>query len=228
MEARASGSGEMGIVEIILLGVGLSADAFAVSIADGMLFCKVRARDALAVALTFGIFQAVMPLLGFIGGTFFYEYISRIDHWIALVLLLFLGGKMLAGGIRHCAEVRAQKRAHPAADGAAQDSRVPDGSLQQCRAGISFRELLVQGVATSIDALAVGIALAAMSTGERGLPIYGSVALIGATTSCICFPAVFLGKKTGDLLSDYAAIFGGLILIGIGARIFVQHVFFAG
>ncbi|MDE5899715.1 MAG: manganese efflux pump MntP family protein [Treponemataceae bacterium] len=218
----------MGIWETILLGVGLSADAFAVSITDGMRFCKIRVRDALAVALTFGIFQAVMPLVGFAGGTFFYEFISRIDHWIALALLSFLGGKMLFGGVRHCAAVRRTKKARSAVrDDGRRDVHEAGGGMQQCRAGVSFRELFVQGVATSIDALAVGIALAAVSSGG-GLPIYGSVSVIGATTFCICLPAVFLGKKTGDMLNDYAAVFGGLILIGIGVRIFAQHVFFAG
>jgi len=191
--------------ELLLLGIGLSMDAFAVSVTDGMCDGKVTFKNAFAIAFTFGAFQAVMPVLGYFGGRLFYEQIKSVDHWIALVLLCFLGGKMVASAL---SERRAKQS---------------EGAQQcPCRERLSGRQLLVQGLATSIDALAVGISLAA---GKADIVL--SAVTIGVTTAVICLPAVFIGKKTGDLLNDKAEFAGGVILIGIGLKIFIEHMFFA-
>jgi manganese efflux pump family protein len=203
----------MSFLELLLLGIGLSMDAFAVSITDGMTFNKVNVRRALAVSLVFGIFQAVMPVIGYFGGRLFYEQIKSIDHWIALILLGFLGGKMIAAAV---CEYR-EKRITAAA---IKKDGIPRSC--KCRQNLTARLLFVQGVATSIDALAVGISLAAVNAN-----ITLSAAIIGVTTTVICFPAVYIGKKTGDLLNDKAEFAGGCILIGIGLKIFIEHMFFS-
>lgn len=205
----------MNFLELLLLGIGLSMDAFAVSISDGMTFNKVTVKRALAVSLTFGIFQAAMPLIGYLGGCLFYEQIKTIDHWIALILLGFLGGKMIAAAVceRHAKKI-AETSEPIRADIRAQQCR--------CREKLTARLLFVQGIATSIDALAVGISLAAVNA-----DMVLSAATIGLTTTVICFPAVYAGKKTGDLLNDKAEFAGGCILIGIGLKIFIEHMFFS-
>lgn len=195
----------MSILDVILLGVALSMDAFAVSISDGMRYEKVTFFTAFKIAITFGIYQAAMPAIGFLCGNFIYDYICRFDHWIALILLGYLGGKMLFDGIK---------------DSIAKHN---DEEVEVSKNGISFKELMVQGVATSIDALAVGLTLAANQT-EGGLSVWTSVLIIGGSTTIICIPPVFLGKKTGDLLNNKAQILGGLILLGIGLKIFISHV----
>lgn len=178
-------------------------DAFAVSISDGMTFNKINIKKALAIALTFGLYQAAMPLLGFLGGSLFYEQIKHLDHWIALILLAFLGGKMIFESIQMFRDKKNEKE------------------IEIRHTNMTFKLLMVQGIATSIDALAVGISLAAVNAN-----IIYSASIIGAITAVVCLPAVFLGKKTGDILSDKAELLGGLILVGIGVKIFIQHVFF--
>ena len=231
----------MSFAELLLLGVALSMDAFTVSVTNGMTLGSVPLRYALAVSLTFGTFQALMPLIGFFGGSFFYTYIEAIDHWVVLALLGALGGKMIFEAVR---ELRAAERKNTdcetafaaAPDAAEQGDTVLQKAVQKinnftetadkkdirrnasCRRRLSPSLLLVQGIATSIDALAVGISLAAVNAN-----ITLSAVTIGVTTALICFPAVYIGKKTGDALNDKARLAGGCILIGIGIKICVQH-----
>ena len=231
----------MSFAELLLLGVALSMDAFTVSVTNGMTLGSVPLRYALAVSLTFGTFQALMPLIGFFGGSFFYTYIEAIDHWVVLVLLCALGGKMIFEAVR---ELRAAERKNAdcetvfvaATDAAEQGDTVLQKAVQKinnftetadkkdirrnasCRRRLSPSLLLVQGIATSIDALAVGISLAAVNAN-----ITLSAVTIGVTTALICFPAVYIGKKTGDALNDKARLAGGCILVGIGIKICVQH-----
>jgi manganese efflux pump family protein len=199
----------MNFYELFLLGIGLSMDAFAVSITDGMTFEKVTFKRAFVIALTFGIFQAFMPVLGYLGGNFFYDKIRKIDHWIALILLGFLGGKMIIEAIAEYFSKRTARNI---------DKVSPGIVKEKLNEKITFKLLIIQGIATSIDALAVGISLAAVNAN-----IVYSAAIIGVITTAVCLPAVYLGKKTGDLLSDKAELLGGCILIGIGVKIFVQH-----
>lgn len=196
----------MGILDVLLLAVALSMDAFAVSVSDGMACKNIRLQTVLAIAGTFGFFQWLMPTLGYFGSSIFYEQIKAFDHWIAFILLAVLGGKMLFEGIRNLRNSQASGQA-------------------ETPQRISAKLLLLQGIATSIDALAVGISFAAMRS-ELRLGVHGSALLIGMTTFFLCVPACFAGKKSGELLSDRAAIAGGLILIGIGIKIFVSHQFF--
>ena len=229
----------MSFAELLLLGVALSMDAFAVSVTNDMMLGRVPVSYALAVALTFGAFQALMPLIGFFGGSFFYAYIEAVDHWVVLVLLGALGGKMIFEAVRDLRSAAKCKNAErgirpvppaaergntlqsaaPKSNNASETTKQSDlrQSAVYCRR-LSPPLLFVQGIATSVDALAVGIGLAAVNA-----DITLSAITIGATTALICFPAVYIGKKTGDALNDKARLAGGCILVGIGIKICVQH-----
>lgn len=183
----------MGILEILLIGIGLSMDASAVSATNGMCYKKLTLKDILMMAFAFGVFQGVMPLIGYFAGTFFTAQISTVDHWIALVLLCFIGAKMLWDGFHHDSECTVK----------------PFG----------IKLLLLQAIATSIDALAVGVSFAAVNTN-----IYFAVSVIAITTFIMSIGAVWVGRKIGDKLNSKAEILGGAILIIIGVKIFLEHV----
>lgn len=186
----------MSIIEIIVLSVGLAMDATAVSMTNGMNDTKMKIKKILLIGLTFGLFQALMPLLGYLFGMLFVDFIEKIDHWIALILLGFLGIQMLREGVSKKEE-------------------------QDDVKGLGLKLLLIQGVATSIDALAVGVSLASLKVN-----ILYSVISIGIITAILSVIGVFIGKKFGDLLNNKASILGGIILIGIGLKIFIEHMFF--
>lgn len=189
----------MSIIEIFLIGVGLSMDAFAVSVTNGMCRRGSALKTALACGVCFGAFQGLMPSLGYALGSTFARYIEQYDHIIALVLLGYIGGKMVIDGIKGESEASAV------------------GNLK-------ISELILQGVATSIDALAVGVSFATLLEWNGMLSAAG---LIAATTFCIAIAGVWIGKRFGDILNNKAQLVGGLILIGIGVKIFVEHVFFS-
>lgn len=188
----------MSFTLLFVLAAAVSMDAFAVAISNGMCCRRMGKKQALIMALTFGGFQGAMPVAGYFGGRLAEELISSLDHWIALILLSFIGGSMILESLR--------------------EMRAPE----ECGAGrfLSAKELAVQGVATSIDALAVGISLAALK-----INIVTSAALIGAVTFFVCLFGAVLGKRFGLLLGQKAKIAGGAILIGIGVKIFVEHQF---
>ncbi len=183
----------------ILLGAGLAMDAFSVSLANGLNEPAMRRRRMCAIAGVFAGFQAAMPLLGWICVHTIVQYFSAVQSlipWIALVLLLFIGGKMLIEGIRNRAEEDEQ-----------------NGKL-----GVGA--LLVQGIATSIDALSVGFTIA-----DYGFTMaLVCCLLIAAVTFVICMGGLMIGRKFGTKLSNKAAILGGVILIFIGIEIFVTGV----
>lgn len=186
----------MSLWEIVFLAVGLSADAAAVSISNTLCIGKVQPKHAFSMALSFGIFQGIMPLIGYYAATSFSYYIKSCDHWIAFILLGIIGGKMLYESIK-------------------------DDGKQECSVfSLSFKLLMVQAVATSIDALAVGISLYAFSVN-----IFLSVAIISLVTFLCCLIAVAIAKRFGTLLGKRAGIAGGIILIFIGVKIFVEHMF---
>lgn len=190
------------ILEVFLIGVSLSMDAFAVSICDGMVYGDLNKRKGAIIPVTFGVFQAVMPLIGFFLGSLFIQYIESYDHWVAFALLLFIGGKMAYDGIK---EVR-----HP--------------EQELLTKKFSFAELLVQGVATSIDALAVGLSMLAME-GITTVNIWWFVSIIGATTLCISTAGIILGYRVGKLFKNKASvaeIIGGAVLIAIGLKILIE------
>ncbi len=183
----------MGIIELLLIAVGLSMDAFAVSLCKGLAMRRVNWRRAGIIALFFGGFQAVMPLIGWALGRQFEQYITAYDHWIAFILLAFIGGKMIVEALHGGGEAE------------------EEGALD-------LKELFILAVATSIDALAVGITFAFLSVN-----IVPSVLMIGATTFLLSLVGVAVGSAFGAKLMKKAEIFGGAILIAIGLKILLEH-----
>ena len=191
----------MGLIELLLIAVGLSMDAFAVSVTNGLCYKNVKCGWTLAMGLCFGLFQGAMPTIGYFLGSTFADYITAYDHYIALILLCFIGGKMLIDGIKS-----------------------KDEGIEATGASIGLGILLVQGVATSIDALAVGVSFAMLPN----VNIVTAAGFISLVTFSLSIIAVFVGKKFGSLLNNKAQIIGGLILIAIGIKIFIEHTFLGG
>lgn len=183
----------------VLLGVGLAMDAFSVSLANGLNEPAMKRSKMCGVAGVFAFFQALMPMTGWICVHTVVQYFKAFEKfipWIALILLVFIGGKMLIEGIMN-----------------------KDGETE--KAGVGFVALLVQGVATSIDALSVGFTIA-----EYGFVMaLASALIIAAVTFVICTAGLIIGKKFGTKFANKATIFGGVILIFIGIEIFVTGVF---
>ena len=190
----------MGIIEVILTAIGLSMDALAVSVCKGLSMKKLSLKNAFIIALFFGGFQAAMPFIGYLLGTSFESYIKNFDHWIAFALLAFIGGKMIIDTIR-------------------EDD---DGCKGSCDLNnkLNYKELVVMAIATSIDALAVGIAMACLS---GGMGIYSAISLIGIITLVICFAGVIIGNKFGSKFEKNASYAGGIILLLIGLKILLEH-----
>lgn len=186
----------MSLLTLFLVALGLSMDAFAVSVSNGICYQNARLRDAFANAVTFGCFQAVMPLIGYYAGRTVAEAVAAVDHWIALILLSFIGGRMIWQAVK--------------------DLRDPEN--QKCKTSCAPKDLLVQGIATSIDALAVGVSFAMVKT-----DILSAVALIGIVTFICSFIGVYMGKAFGCVFREKAEIFGGSMLILIGIKIFVEQ-----
>lgn len=186
----------MGIAELFLVGVGLSMDAFAVSVCKGLnMRGRVNNRHAIIISLFFGGFQALMPLIGWLLGRQFEVYIKNIDHWVAFLLLAYIGGKMIFDTLRGGSE--------------------PDQCVDE---RLDLKELLLMAIATSIDALAVGITFAFLS-----VQIAPAVCLIGATTFVLSYLGVLIGNRFGNKFQNGAQIAGGVILIGIGLKILLEH-----
>ena len=187
----------MSLVEILLIGIGLSMDAFSVSVCKGLTTKKFSWNVALTCGLWFGFFQAVMPLIGYFLGEQFEQYITAVDHWIAYGLLFLIGANMIR-------EALSKKDDAPA-----------DSSL-------SFKTMLVLAIATSIDALAVGISFACIQ-----VKIWSSVIIIGVTTFIFSIIGVRIGNVFGSKFEKSAGILGGIILILIGLKILLEHLFFS-
>ena len=191
----------MDLLTLFLLAVGLSMDAFAVSISNGMSYAHYHKKQVITAALAFGIFQGLMPTLGYIGGRAFADLITAVDHWLALILLGFIGGKMVLESI--------------------EELRNPSDEPKETGKVFTNKLLLMQAIATSIDALAVGISLAALNVN-----IFYAAGFITVVTTVFCLFGGALGKKFGELLSTKATLAGGLILVAIGLKIFIEHMFF--
>lgn len=196
----------MGISEIALIGVALSMDAVAVGMTNGMTEPNMRVWKMFCVAGMYALFQFLMPLVGYYCGYAFSSLVAKIAPWLSFALLAFIGGKMIADYFKENAEKkRTARRLFPAA-----------GSL-------GAGKLLMQAVATSIDALAVGVTLLAEETeGALPLPIVFCALVIGTVTFELSSAAVALGKKIGDAFSDKATLLGGAILLAIGAKILIE------
>lgn len=193
-------------VTIFISGLTLAVDAFAVSVTDGMVYRDLRLRKGILIPVTFGAFQAIMPIIGFYisWGLSQFEIIEQVDHWIALVLLLIIGGKMIYDGIK--------------------ELRSPEEEVQPKQ--FSVPEVMVQGVATSIDALAVGFTFNIMLQGISRIQLWAwiSVIVIGVTTFAIALGGLLIGIRVGKLFKNKASIaeiVGGIVLILIGIKIVV-------
>lgn len=185
-------------ISLIFIAIGLAMDAFAASIVDGLRYSKTTKRHGVFVALTFGLFQGLMPVIGYLLGSLFINYIKDYDHWVAFGLLLAIGGFMIFEGIKGIVK--------------------PESVKEKL---FSWKEVIFQGVATSIDALAVGITLATFE-----IFIVWDALVITGITFVICILGFFLGKQINKLLKgkhSIANIIGGVILIGIGISIVIEH-----
>lgn len=206
----------------LMLGVGLAMDAFAVSMTNGLNEPQMRRGKAVFVALTYGLFQTMMPMIGWLCVTLIAERFAVFAEWvpyIALVLLLIIGGKMLFEGIKHN---RNAKQA--SADNG--ENTLAEATAETASAKpLTLVALLAQAVATSIDALSTGFTLSDIA-GNVWWQALLAVGLIGIVTFGISLAGVFIGKKFGDRLGSKAEIVGGVILIAIGVEIFVSGVFF--
>jgi len=187
----------MSIFELVLIAVGLAMDAFAVAVCRGLKMKRLNYVHGTVIALFFGAFQAVMPLIGWFLGFKFEQYIVSVDHWIAFALLAFIGGKMVVEALK----------------------KDDDDDECGCQAdSLNLKELTVMAVATSIDALAVGITFAFLQVN-----IVLSASLIGIITFAISFAGVIIGHVFGSRLKSRAELAGGVILVGIGAKILLEH-----
>lgn len=185
----------MSLLEIFLIGIGLSADAFAVAVCKGLCMEKVKTREAALIALYFGVFQALMPLAGWFLGSQFARYVTRFAPWISFLLLAYIGGNMIRES-RQKEEVKCDTK------------------------GLRHKELLILAVATSIDALAVGVTFSFM---DLAVSIGIAVALIGCTTFVLSLAGVYIGHVFGAKYKSRAEMAGGIILILIGLKILLEH-----
>lgn len=186
----------MGLFEIFMIGVGLSMDAFAASICKGLNMRRLSAKNMLIIGLFFGGFQALMPAVGWILGNQFEVYITSVDHWVAFALLAFIGGKMIYDAF-HGDE---------------------DGCCNEKTDKLDMKEVLTLAVATSIDALAVGISFAFLQ-----VEILKAVSVIGVTTFVLSVVGVAVGNMFGAKYEKNATLAGGIILILIGLKILLEH-----
>ena len=186
----------MGILELLFLAVGLSMDAFAVSVCKGLSVGKLKIKHCATAGLYFGGFQALMPLLGWLRGKQFEGLIKSIDHWIAFVLLVLIGANMV---------------------------RESFGKDEDLNDSFSFKVMLPLAIATSIDALAVGVTFAFLDVN-----IFFAVSLIGVTTFLFSAAGVKIGNVFGTKYKSKAELAGGIILILLGIKILIEHLFFGG
>lgn len=183
----------MDLITITLIGLGLTGDTLAVSITTGLAIQKIRFFQAIKIAVVLAVFQAFMPLAGWFLGSQIKEYMVEFDHWIGFILLSLIGGKMIW------------------------ESFKKEGKKKEFNP-LKTMVLIGIAVATSIDALVVGVSFAFID-----VDILVSMAIIWFLTFMVCMTGVFIGKKTGSLFGKKVELLGGLILIGIGIKILVQH-----
>ncbi len=183
----------MGLWELFIIALGLSMDAFAVAICKGLSVQKIKIKHALIAGLYFGIFQAVMPLIGYFCGSYFEKYIVSIDHWVVFILLAIIGGNMIKESLE---------------------------KEEELCCSFCPREMFPLAVATSIDALAVGIGFAVL---EEGVPIGAAVSFIGVITFVLSAVGIYVGHFFGAKYKSKAEFLGGVVLIAIGIKILLEH-----
>lgn len=191
----------MSFIELIIIAIGLSMDAFAVSIGKGLSLKKIKLSQALKVGLWFGGFQALMPLMGYLLGNTFADIVSAFDHWVAFALLTLIGGNMIKESIEK--------------DDDDCDCNKKEGD------GFGFSTMFTLAVATSIDALAVGVTFAFFK-----VAIIPAIITIGITTFLFSIAGLKIGNIFGCKYKSHAELFGGVILILIGLKILIEHTIF--
>ena len=189
-------------IELLLIGVGLSMDAFAVSICKGLAMRRVNKKQAFVIGLFFGGFQALMPFVGWLLGSQFEKYITSIDHWIAFVLLVVIGGHMVVEVLR----------------GEDEEDEVCLCAAEAAEEHLDIKELFLLAIATSIDALAVGVTFAFLQVN-----IVPAIIIIGSVTFVISAAGVFIGNIFGSKYKSRAELAGGIILILLGIKILLEH-----
>lgn len=189
----------MSFIELFVIAVSLAMDAFAVSVSNGLMLPKIKKRHAVTFGAFFGVFQFVMPLVGYMLASGFSKYITAFDHWIAFILLALIGGNMIKESF----------------------SEEEDAETTQSNI-MSFKNLTVLAVATSIDALAVGVTFALVDSGN----IWFSCSIIGIVAFVLSYIGVMLGKKISGVFQTYAERVGGCVLVIIGTKILIEHLFF--
>jgi putative Mn2+ efflux pump MntP len=209
------------MLSIVLIGLSLSMDAFTVSVGAGVSIKNLKLFHAVRASLSFGLFQFFMPVAGWLLGETVSSYITAYDHWIAFGLLAFIGGKMIAEGIRAVPRNRAESGESP---GQAAHGQNTGKSIKSAGDIRDPGTLLVLSLATSIDALAVGISLSILNHS-----IWISAALIGGITFLVCLLGFEIGRRLrqgiGLVLEKWAQFAGGLVLIGLGCKILAEHIF---
>lgn len=194
----------MGFLELFFIGIGLSMDAFSVAVCKGLQMRRIRMGQTFVIAAFFGGFQALMPLIGWLLGKQFEQYITAVDHWVAFALLLFIGGKMILDVIR---EIRAEKRG----------CEMTETKSAAC-GKLDLKELFLMALATSIDALAIGITFAFLQVN-----IWAAILTIGITTFFLSIVGVFIGNIFGTKYQRKATLAGGIVLVLIGTKILIEH-----
>lgn len=184
----------MSFLELFLIAIGLSMDAFAVAICKGLSMQKMNVKNAITIGLYFGGFQAVMPFIGYLLGSQFQDTIRSIDHWIAFILLGIIGINMIRDSLRK--------------------------DIESCDASVAAKDMIILAVATSIDALAIGISLAFLQ-----VDILPAVSFIGITTFILSIVGVKVGTVFGCKYKSKAEFAGGLILVFMGTKILIEHLF---
>ena len=184
----------MGITELLLISLGLAMDAFSVSVCKGLSMKKLNLKGGVITALFFGVFQALMPMIGYFLGSRFADFISSFSHWVSFVLLAVIGGKMMIEAVRGGDEEESGKEY-----------------------SLDIKELFLLAVATSIDALAVGIVFAAEKT-----PVFSSVTVIGVVTFLLSLIGVYVGHRFGSKYEKKAELAGGAVLVLIGAKLLLE------
>ena len=182
----------MNLIEIIVIGIGLAMDAFAVSVCKGLSMKKIDWKKAIIIALYFGIFQAIMPVIGYLLGTAFSGFVESVDHWIAFVLLAVIGGNMI--------------------------KESTDDEIEKRTDNVDVKTMTLLALATSIDALTVGVTFAFFKTN-----LLLAIFIIGIITFVLSIIGVIVGNKFGDKFQNKAELAGGIILIIIGLKILLEH-----
>ena len=216
----------MGVWEIVLLGLALSMDACAVAMTNGMTHPKMPVKRVLLIGLFFGFFQFLMPVIGYFITGFvanaFLDTFEKVSAWVSFALLAFLGGKMLYEGVKELIEAK-----NAPTDGCENCQTVGAGTRltdETEQKELKIGKLFMQAIATSIDALAVGVTLQMAAISEAGLAlgVWGATGVIGVLTFGLSVGAVYIGKAVGNKLADKAEIFGGLVLVLIGLKILIE------